>query len=73
MHQYIMLMGAMQVVQHVRGYNMLSSSAAGGSGSSKIGGRRPHPAGASNSTGGNEVVTFWHRDVGSDVSLSKYD
>jgi len=61
MHQYIMLMGAMQVVDYIRGYTVNPPVVA------------PVRISASPSRGieieSNEVLKFWRRHIGNDVSI----
>lgn len=60
MDQYIMLMGAMQVVDHIRGYNMLPSVV------------EPDPSqNPSQGVGveAHEVVKFWRSHIGDDVGV----
>ena len=63
MHQYIMLMGAMQVVEFIRGYTVnlpLVGPGIGGAPSRGI------------EIESNEVLKFWRRHIGNDVSISRH-
>ncbi|KDR83207.1 hypothetical protein GALMADRAFT_134695 [Galerina marginata CBS 339.88] len=65
MHQYILLMGAMQVVDHVKGYNLYPSEA-----------KEPPPSPGSSKQGKakakvDEVLEFWNSYIGSDLEVVK--
>lgn len=68
MHQYILLMGAMQVVDHiiVRGYNYLPPAPQPNAPSMPQPTHVPHPN--LNVPKEEEVLRFWHSRIGGDVS-----